>query len=95
MILQAVFIYYGLPYFTNNAVQFRNIWAVSILVVSINTGAYMAESVRGGILSVDRGQTEGAKAIGMTHVQTMTERGAAAGSAQHHAADRQQLYHQR
>ena len=71
MILQAVFIYYGLPYFTNNAVQFRNIWAVSILVVSINTGAYMAESVRGGILSVDRGQTEGAKAIGMTHVQTM------------------------
>ena len=72
MILQAVFIYYGLPYFTNNAVQFRNIWAVSILVVSINTGAYMAESVRGGILSVDRGQTEGAKAIGMTHVQTMT-----------------------
>ena len=51
--------------------QFRNIWAVSILVVSINTGAYMAESVRGGILSVDRGQTEGAKAIGMTHVQTM------------------------
>ena len=71
MILQAVFIYYGLPYFTNNAVQFRNIWAVSILVVSSNTGAYMAESVRGGILSVDRGQTEGAKAIGMTHVQTM------------------------
>ena len=71
MVLQAVFLYYGLPYFTNNAVQFRNIWAVSILVVSINTGAYMAESVRGGILSVDRGQTEGAKAIGMTHVQTM------------------------
>ncbi len=71
MILQAVFIYYGLPYFTGNALQFRNIWLVSILVVSINTGAYMAESVRGGILSIDRGQTEGAKAIGMTHVQTM------------------------
>ena len=45
---------------------------VSILVVSINTGAYMAESVRGGILSVDRGQAEGAKAIGMNHFQTMT-----------------------
>ena len=52
--------------------RFRNIWAVSILVVSINTGAYMAESVRGGILSIDPGQTEGAHAIGMTHVQTMT-----------------------
>ncbi len=71
MILQAVFIYFGLPYFTDNAMQFTNIWAVSILVVSINTGAYMAESVRGGILSIDPGQTEGAKAIGMTHVQTM------------------------
>ena len=35
-------------------------------------GAYMAESVRGGIISVDPGQTEGAMAIGMTHVQTMT-----------------------
>lgn len=72
MILQAVFIFYGLPYFTNNTVRFDNIWTVSILVVSINTGAYMAESVRGGILSVDPGQTEGAKAIGMTHLQTQT-----------------------
>jgi len=71
MILQAVFIFYGLPYFTSNTVRFDNIWTVSILVVSINTGAYMAESVRGGILSVDPGQTEGAKAIGMTHFQTM------------------------
>ena len=32
----------------------------------------MAETVRGGIISVDPGQTEGAKAIGMTHVQIMT-----------------------
>lgn len=69
MILQAVFIYYGVPYFTG--VTFKSIWAVSILVVSINTGAYMAESVRGGIMSVDPGQTEGAKAIGMNHFQTM------------------------
>ena len=72
MVLQAVFIYYGLPYFTDNAVKFSSIWSAAILVVSINTGAYMAESVRGGIISIDPGQTEGAKAIGMTHVQTMT-----------------------
>jgi putative lysine transport system permease protein len=51
--------------------RFNNIWVAAILVVSINTGAYMAESVRGGIISIDPGQTEGAKAIGMTHVQTM------------------------
>ena len=74
MVLQAVFIFYALPYFTDNAIQFRGnegIWIAALLVVSINTGAYMAESVRGGIISVDPGQTEGAKAIGMTHVQTM------------------------
>ena len=72
MVLQAVFLYYGLPYFTDNALRFGSIWAAAILVVSINTGAYMAESVRGGIISVDPGQTEGAMAIGMTHFQTMT-----------------------
>ena len=71
MVLQSVFIYYGLPYFSDNALRFDNIWAAAILIVSINTGAYMAESVRGGIISIDPGQTEGAKAIGMTHFQTM------------------------
>ena len=71
MVLQAVFIYYGLPYFTDNALKFTNMWVAALVVVSVNTGAYMAESVRGGIISIDPGQTEGAKAIGMTHVQTM------------------------
>src|SRR5699024_1558511 len=71
MILQAVFIYYGLPYFTGTLVQWPSVFLAALLVVSINTGAYMAESVRGGFLSIDPGQTEGAKAIGMTHVQTM------------------------
>ena len=58
MVLQAVFIYYGLPYFTYNQVSFagnEGIWLASIIVVSINTGAYMAESVRGGILSITGG----------------------------------------
>ena len=72
MVLQAVFLFYGLPYFSSNAMRFSSVWAAAIVVVSINTGAYMAESVRGGIISVDPGQTEGAMAIGMTHVQTMT-----------------------
>ncbi|HIT32483.1 MAG TPA: amino acid ABC transporter permease [Candidatus Enterenecus stercoripullorum] len=75
MVLQAVFIYYGLPYFTDQQIMFRGnsgLWLAAIIVVSINTGAYMAESVRGGIISIDPGQTEGARAIGMTHVQTMT-----------------------
>lgn len=69
MMLQAAFIYYG-------SAQLFNInlgmWSAAILIVSINTGAYMAETVRGGILSVDNGQKEGARAIGMSHFQTMT-----------------------
>ena len=69
MIVQAVFIYYGMSQVFN--IQL-GMWQSAFLVVSINTGAYMAESVRGGIISVDPGQMEGAKAIGMTHVQTMT-----------------------
>lgn len=70
MILQAVFIYFAIPWFTNNAFRLDEVTAAYI-VVSINTGAYMAETVRGGILSIDPGQTEGAKAIGMNHLQTM------------------------
>lgn len=72
MVLQAVFIYYGLPYVTGGRLRFTNVWMAALLVVSVNTGAYMAESVRGGIISIDPGQTEGAMAVGMTHVQTMT-----------------------
>jgi len=68
MIVQAVFIYYG-------ALQVfglkMGMWTAGFFIVSINTGAYMAETVRGGILSIDPGQTEGARAIGMTHLQTM------------------------
>ena len=43
----------------------------AIIIISFNTGAYMAEIVRGGIISIDKGQFEGARAIGMDHVQTM------------------------
>ena len=74
MVLQAVFIFYGLPYFTDGAVAFKGmggIWTAALIVVSVGAGACMAESVRGGIISIGPGQTEGAKAIGMTHVQTM------------------------
>ena len=70
MLVQAMFIYYGLT--SVFGVQWPNMWVPAIFIVSINTGAYMAETVRGGILSIDRGQTEGAMALGMTHVQTMT-----------------------
>lgn len=68
MIVQAMVIYYGaLQYMgVNMPVVFA-----AIFIVSINTGAYMAEIVRGGIISVDKGQKEAAHAIGMTHWQSM------------------------
>ena len=69
MMAQAMFIFYGLAMVWN--IHLPTL-AAALLIVSINTGAYMAETVRGGILSVDPGQTEGAKSIGMNHVQTMT-----------------------
>ena len=45
--------------------------AAAIFIVSINTGAYMAEIIRGGIISIDKGQAEAAHSIGLTHWQTM------------------------
>lgn len=68
MIVQAMVIYYG------SALVFdidMNVFAAAIIVVSINTGAYMAEIVRGGIVSIEKGQFEAAHAIGMNHIQTM------------------------
>ena len=68
MMVQAMFIFYGMSMLTGVTMPYMT---AALLIVSINTGAYMAETVRGGILSIDPGQTEGARAIGMTHVQTM------------------------
>jgi putative lysine transport system permease protein len=68
MMVQAALIYYGSYQFFG--IDMSPIFA-GIFIVSINTGAYMAEIVRGGIISVDPGQTEGAQSIGMTHWQAM------------------------
>jgi polar amino acid transport system permease protein len=46
-------------------------FTAAILALSLNEGAYMAEIVRAGIISVDEGQTEASKALGMTQGQTM------------------------
>ncbi len=68
MIVQAMVIYYGALQY----LQLRmDVMVAAIFIVSINTGAYMAEIIRGGIISVDKGQTEASEAIGMTHWQTM------------------------
>ena len=69
MMVQAMVIYWGYAFATEG--KTLPLIPSGILIVSINTGAYMAEIVRGGIISIDRGQFEGAMSIGMTHSQTM------------------------
>ncbi len=44
---------------------------VAIIAFGINSGAYVAEIIRGGILSVDRGQMEAGRSLGLTYAQTM------------------------
>ena len=46
-------------------------WMVGVIAFGINSGAYMAEIVRGGILSIPKGQTEAGLSLGMTQSQTM------------------------
>lgn len=69
MMVQSMVIFWGFAFL--NGGQTLPLIPAGIVIVSINTGAYMAEIVRGGIISVDRGQMEGALSVGMTHGQAM------------------------
>ena len=69
MMVQAMMIFYGSKLFFN--IDLSSMFA-ALIIVSINTGAYLTEVIRGGIIGVDPGQSEAAKAIGMNHFQSMT-----------------------
>lgn len=69
MMVQAMVIYWGYAFAMGG--KTLPLIPAGIFIVSINTGAYMAEIVRGGIISIDKGQFEGAAAVGMSHSQTM------------------------
>lgn len=69
MMVQAMMIFYGSRLFFD--IQLSTMTA-ALLIVSINTAAYLSEVIRGGINSVDKGQTEAARSIGMNHYQTMS-----------------------
>lgn len=68
LMVQAMVIYYGLMRFASVKLP---LIVASMLIVGINTGAYMAEIMRSGIISIDKGQTEAAVSLGMSHWQTM------------------------
>ncbi|VDK13729.1 L-cystine transport system permease protein YecS {ECO:0000305} [Oenococcus sicerae] len=68
MIVQAAVFYYGAAQVFN--INFDRTTS-ALIIVSINTGAYLAEIIRGGIISIDQGQFEAASSLGMTHFQQM------------------------
>lgn len=70
MMVQAMLIFYGSKLFLN--IDMTSIGA-ALLIVSINTGAYMSEVVKGGISSISKGQFEACKSIGLNHWQSMTQ----------------------
>ena len=70
MMVQAMVIFWGYA-FLSGGTTLPLLWS-ALFIVSINTGAYIAEIVRGGIISISKGQFEGARAIGMNHFQLMT-----------------------
>lgn len=69
MIVQAMIFFYGLGQIFN--INLSPMTA-SIIIISINTGAYISEIFRGGIVSIDKGQYEAAQALGFNHFQAMT-----------------------
>jgi polar amino acid transport system permease protein len=62
---------FGPSFIHLNANDFITLFVAGMLALALNEGAYMAEIVRAGIISVDEGQTEAATALGMTRGQTM------------------------
>lgn len=71
MMVQSMVIYWGYAFLNGGSTL--PLIPAGIFIVSINTGAYMAEIVRGGIISIDKGQFEGAYSVGMTHFQAMMQ----------------------
>ena len=68
LLVQAFFIYFGIP----SALGFQmSALTAGVITLSLNAGAYMTEIVRGGILSVDKGQMEAARSLGIGYLPTM------------------------
>lgn len=74
MLLQIIFIFVGIPQIynivTGNSVSFDPVIAGTI-GIGINSGAYVAEIVRAGIQSIDKGQMEAARSLGLSHSKAM------------------------
>lgn len=77
MIVLAYFIYFGVPYLWNTilgvgGMNLTALWAGTICL-ALNCGAYMAEIIRAGIQSVDKGQMEAARSLGLPYWKAMSK----------------------
>lgn len=74
MIVLAFFVYFGVPYGFKNLLHINftlDALTAGIICLSLNCGAYMAEIIRAGIQSVDVGQMEAARSLGLTYGKSM------------------------
>ncbi len=69
-----------------------NVFWLAVLGLGLNEAAYMAEIIRGGLISVPEGQTEASVALGMSWGMTMRRTVSSPGDARHHPADRQRVH---
>lgn len=68
IMIQALYIYFAIPIMLKMEI---NPIVAGITAISINAGAYIAEIVRGAVNSIDKGQMEAGRSLGLTHFQTM------------------------
>ena len=75
MIVLAYFIYFGVPYLLNTIMGIGGVMLTALqagtICLALNCGAYMAEIIRAGIESVDRGQMEAARSVGLPYWRAM------------------------
>lgn len=73
MIVQAIFVFYGVPQFIRLFVDTFNFtpFMAGLITLSLNAGAYLSEIFRGGILAVPNGQVEAARSLGLSQARTM------------------------
>jgi polar amino acid transport system permease protein len=68
LLIQIFIIYYGLP---SIGLRFGDPFIAGAIALGLNSGAYQAEIIRGGIQSIPRGQMEAARSSGMSYIQAM------------------------
>jgi polar amino acid transport system permease protein len=67
LLIQLFFIYYGLP---SLGISFPRL-AAALIGLGLNGGAYISEIIRGGLLSVDKGQEEASQVLGLSNMQSL------------------------